>query len=101
KALGGAGIRVLTETVTSPTLSDQMRLLLEPFPKAKWHQYEPAGRDAVRAGSREALGVPVETRYDLRRADVIVSPDADLFMEGPSRIRHAREFVSRRRVGGA
>ena len=37
----GAGLRILTETVTSPTLADQLRRLLEQFPEAKWHSYEP------------------------------------------------------------
>ena len=48
----GAGFRLLTETVTSPTLADQIHSLLAQFPSAKWHQYEPCGRDAAREGSR-------------------------------------------------
>src|ERR1051326_3802968 len=35
---GGAGFRILTEHVTSPTLADQLRALLTRFPGAKWHQ---------------------------------------------------------------
>ena len=41
----GAGLRILTETITSPTLADQLHLLLDQFPLLKWHQYEPGGRD--------------------------------------------------------
>src|SRR5207247_2624620 len=37
---GGAGLRLLTETVTSPTLTAQLSELLRTFPAAKWHQYE-------------------------------------------------------------
>src|SRR6185369_7108404 len=36
----GAGIRFLTETITSPTIGAEMRALLTAFPQAKWHQYE-------------------------------------------------------------
>ena len=36
--LKGAGLRILTETVTSPTLAAQLRELLARFPAAKWHQ---------------------------------------------------------------
>ena len=56
----GAGLRVLTEAVTSPTLASQLRQLLTKFPAATWHQYEPAGRDAARTGARLAFGEPVD-----------------------------------------
>ena len=46
----GAGLRILTQTITSPTLADQLRRLQEQFPEAKWHAYEPITRDAVHAG---------------------------------------------------
>src|SRR5882672_11502111 len=42
KSLGGAGIRLLTETITSPTLAGQIHDLLVDYPSAKWHQWEPA-----------------------------------------------------------
>ena len=38
----GAGLRILTETVTSPSLGAQIRDVAAQFPDAKWHQYEPA-----------------------------------------------------------
>src|SRR4026207_23726 len=44
RANQGAGIRFLTETITSPALGAQMLELLQTFPQAKWHQYEPANR---------------------------------------------------------
>jgi MoCo/4Fe-4S cofactor protein with predicted Tat translocation signal len=44
----GTGLRILTETVTSPTLASQIRSLLAQFPAARWHQYEPVSRDAAR-----------------------------------------------------
>src|SRR5437764_865070 len=50
KSLQGAGIRFLTETVTSPTMAQQMRDLLKLYPQTKWHQYDPVNRDALWAG---------------------------------------------------
>jgi molybdopterin-containing oxidoreductase family iron-sulfur binding subunit len=98
RARRGAGLRLLTETVTSPTLAGQIGGLLDAFPSARWHQYEPAGRDAVRAGARLAFGEPVETRYRLDRARVVLALDADLFGAGPARLRHARDFARARRA---
>src|SRR5437899_1975070 len=48
---GGAGLRILSETVVSPTLGAQMNELLRQFPAAKWHQYEPAGPHSARSGA--------------------------------------------------
>ena len=47
----GAGFRILTGTVTSPTLAAQIQDFLTEFPEAKWHQYEPCGRHSARAGA--------------------------------------------------
>jgi len=96
----GAGLRILTETVTSPSLAGQMRGLLAQFPEAKWHQYEPCGRDNERQGSRLAFGRPVNTVYRFDKADVIVSLDSDFLSSGPGHVRHAREFSSRRAMQG-
>ena len=44
----GAGLRILTETVSSPTLARQLAALLAALPAARWHQWEPASRDNAR-----------------------------------------------------
>jgi anaerobic selenocysteine-containing dehydrogenase len=100
KAKRGAGLRILTETVTSPTLANQLKEMLAAFPSAKWHQWEPAGAHSAGAGARLAFGQPVNTIYDLRGADVIVSLDADFLSSGPGSLRYARQFSARRRVRG-
>jgi len=100
KGKGGAGLRILTETVTSPTLADQIQEMLKVFPSAKWCQWEPAGAHSAAAGARLALGQPVNTIYDLSKADVVVSLDADFLASGPGSLRYARQFAARRRVRG-
>lgn len=92
----GKGLRILTETVTSPSLARQIQALLEELPEAKWHQYEPAGRDTARAGAKLAFGKDVATQYQLEKADVILSLGADFLWSGPGHLRHAREFAKRR-----
>ena len=97
KALQGAGIRILTPSISSPTLADQLRNFLKLYPQAKWHVYEPVNRDNVLEGAKMAFGQPVETRYDLSKADVIVSLDADFLYAGfPGNVRYIRDFASRR-----
>ncbi len=97
KALQGAGIRILTQTISSPALADQLRSVLKIYPQAKWHVYEPINRDHVLEGAKLAFGQPVATRYDFSKADVIVSLDADFLSAGfPGSTRYIRDFAKRR-----
>jgi MoCo/4Fe-4S cofactor protein with predicted Tat translocation signal len=97
QAKKGAGIRILSQSFSSPTLADQKQQLLKKFPEAKWHFYEPVNRDNVYEGARMAFGQPVETTYKLDAADVIVSLDADFLYAGfPGMTRYARDFAKRR-----
>lgn len=98
QAVQGAGLRILTQTVGSPTLASQINAMLKRFPGAKWYQWDPVNRGNVYAGAQMAFGQPVETQYRLTEADVIVSLDANfLSSEFSGFTRYAREFSSRRR----
>jgi MoCo/4Fe-4S cofactor protein with predicted Tat translocation signal len=98
-ALGGVGLRLVTEAVSSPTLADQITKLLAKYPKAKWIQYEAVSRDYAREGARLAFGEYVEPQYRVAQADVILSLDGDFLDDGPGKLRDARAFAERRRVG--
>jgi molybdopterin-containing oxidoreductase family iron-sulfur binding subunit len=98
EALGGARIRVLTGTVTSPSLAAAIGRMLERYPLARWHQHEPAGRHEAAAGAAAAFGEPIECHYDLSRAEVVLALDSDFLTSGPGSLRYARDFATRRRV---
>ncbi len=98
KAKGGAGLRILSETVTSPTLADQLDALLKDYPEARWVQYDAVGRDNVREGTRKAFGKAVNVTYDFTKADVVLSLDADFLTVGPGQTRYGRDFAARRKV---
>jgi molybdopterin-containing oxidoreductase family iron-sulfur binding subunit len=86
KEADGAGLRLLTGDVRSPTLLAQIGRFLKKYPGAKWHRHEPAF-------ARQ----PVETECDFKEADVIVSLDADFLGNGGARLRDAHGFAARRR----
>ncbi|MDX6501218.1 MAG: hypothetical protein QOG23_4478 [Blastocatellia bacterium] len=100
KAKKGAGLRFLTETITSPSLAAQMKSVLTDFPEAKWHQYEPANRDNARAGAMMAFGQPVNTIYDFSKADRILSLGSDFLACQPGSLRYARDYAAKRRISG-
>jgi len=83
----GDGIRILTGSVTSPTLAAQFKQFFTAFPAAKWHVWEPAGPT-----------VPYNPVYNLANADVIVALDSDFLNCGGGGLRYARDFADRRRV---
>ncbi len=99
KAGNGAGIRILTETVTSPTLYAQLQDVLKLYPSAKWYQWEPAGHGR-RDGSQLAFGQYVNTVYKFDQADVVLSIDANFLGSGPGGVRYARDFASKRVLRG-
>ena len=76
---GGAGVRFLTETVTSPTLIDQFAKIKTELPNCKWIQYEPVNQDNAMAGAKMAFGSPAQAVYKFEKAERILSLDADIF----------------------
>ncbi len=98
KSKKGSGLRILTETVTSPTLHFQIQELLKKFPEAKWHQFEPITRDNVREGSKLAFGEIVETQYHFDKAKIILSLESDFLYLHPNAVRYARDFTENRRA---
>jgi molybdopterin-containing oxidoreductase family iron-sulfur binding subunit len=101
RPLAGAGLRILTESVNSPTLAAQIRTLLQRLPSAKWHQWDALGRENAKRGARLAFGRAVDTHYRFEQADVIVALDADFLAGGPGALRYARDFAARRHPGPA
>jgi molybdopterin-containing oxidoreductase family iron-sulfur binding subunit len=97
EADGGAGLRILTGTITSPTLIDQLNALLKRYPHARWHCHDPLHDDAGFDAAQLAFGRPVDMLYRFDRATVVVGFDADPFGNSPGAIRYARDFMRDRR----
>jgi molybdopterin-containing oxidoreductase family iron-sulfur binding subunit len=105
-------LRVVSGTVTSPTLADEMRQLLERFEAARWIRYDPVGRENARQGAVLAFGEAVNTYYRFSEriknpsgeesvralARVVLALDADFLACGPGHLRYVREFSDGRRV---
>ena len=100
KATQGANFRILSGAVASPTLAAQIRKLLAMYPQAKWHQWEPAEGEGAREGAKLAFGRNVNTVYNVGKANVILSLDADFLASGPGHLAHARQFARRRNLEG-
>jgi len=98
KAVNGAGFRILTGTVVSPSIAEAVAIPAEALSAGEWHQWEPAGSDGVREGAKLAFGRYVSTVYRPEKADVILSLDSDFLASGPGHIRYMKEFYRRRKL---
>jgi MoCo/4Fe-4S cofactor protein with predicted Tat translocation signal len=103
KPSGGAGLYILSDTVTSPTLAAQWKAAQQNYPNAKWVQWDPINRDSAYSASKTAFGDYYDAQYRLQDADVIVSLDADFLssITHPGFLRLAADYASRRKLADA
>jgi MoCo/4Fe-4S cofactor protein with predicted Tat translocation signal len=103
KASGGAGVYILSDTVTSPTLAAQWKAAQQNYPNAKWVQWDPINRDSAYSASKTAFGDYYDAQYRLQDADVIVSLDADFLssITHPGFLRLAADYAGRRKLADA
>ncbi len=95
---GGAGLAILSEPFSSPTLSRLKKEFLAKYPKAGWVSYEAVNDENIYEGIRLATGKTYQPIYNFDKAKVIVSLDSDfLYLESDS-IRNAAGFANGRRV---
>lgn len=94
----GAGLRILSETIVSPTLIKQLKDFVKELPEAKWHVYEPINCDSALIGSKMAFGEHVNAVYDFSKVDVVLSLDDDFLLCNPGNLRYAADFMARRKT---
>ena len=82
RAEGGQGLVFLSERTQSPSLLHLRRQVLEAFPKARWHQWNPVNDDHAMEGSRLLFGVPWPLVYDFEQAEVILAAEARGYIFG-------------------
>ncbi|MFP6581854.1 MAG: TAT-variant-translocated molybdopterin oxidoreductase [Candidatus Hydrogenedentota bacterium] len=93
---GGAGIRLLTGSITSPLEAAKIDQFLEANPEVIWHQYEAFGRDNEHEGAKLAFGQYLDTILHFDKADIVVALDSDVFEQGPGQVRYAADYAKRR-----
>ena len=76
-ANGGAGLAFLSDVTHSPTRERLKKQVLAVYPAAKFHVYDPTG-SVINDAVTKSFGEGVSLRYDLEKADVILSVDSDI-----------------------
>ena len=86
----GGRLRLLIEPSSSPLEEELLAKVLERYPDAAIHMYAPLVADRATT--------PLVPHYDVPRADVILSVDADFLASGPFHLRYAHQFAENRRL---
>src|SRR5687768_4505772 len=98
---GGAGLAVLSESFSSPTLARLASEFRTRYPKATWATYEAVSDENRLAGLRSVIGRDVDQMLRFDQASVILTLDADPLLTDPEMIRHTRGFAAGRRAGAS
>ncbi len=100
-ANAGAGLRVLSEATSSPSMRSMRERMQRAYPAMVWHEYESVSDDNERFGARMAFGSDYRTHLDLTRARVIVSLGGDFLDRPVSSLENIRSFAASRSLKGA
>ena len=101
EADGGAGLAILSESFSSPTLARLATALRARYPKLQWATYDAVSDENRLAGVKQATGRDLDVMLRFDRATVILALDADPLLTDPEMVRHARGFADGRRAGAS
>jgi molybdopterin-containing oxidoreductase family iron-sulfur binding subunit len=96
---GGAGLAIISESFSSPTLARLVSELRGAYPRLQWATYDAVSDESRLAGLKSATGRDVDLMLRLDRAEVILALDADPLLTDPEMLRHARGFAAGRSAG--
>ncbi len=98
RASQGAGLAVLCEASSSPTLFEVRARFAALFPQMRWVEWESFSNDSERAATRALFGMAMRSHLHPERADVIVSFEDDFLGLHPGALAASRSFAARRRA---
>ncbi|MFM7401328.1 MAG: TAT-variant-translocated molybdopterin oxidoreductase, partial [Bacteroidota bacterium] len=100
KLAAGGNIRVITNTILSPTAKKALGEFLAKYPTASVVTYDPVSASALVAASEQCFGIAAVPDYRFDAAEVIVSFGADFLGTWISPVEYARAYSANRKVSG-
>jgi len=94
-------IRILSNTILSPSAKESLREFKAKYPQAKVVTYDPVSSAAILEANDMSFGDRVIPSYHFDKADVIVSFNADFLGTWVSPTEFARQYISNRKVNSA
>ncbi|MEY4202593.1 MAG: hypothetical protein RL013_295, partial [Bacteroidota bacterium] len=100
KLAAGGNIRVITNTILSPTSKRALGEFLAKYPTASAVTYDPVSASALVAANEQCFGIAAVPDYRFDTAEVIVSFGADFLGTWISPVEYARAYSANRKVSG-
>ena len=94
----GGNIRVITNTLISPTAKKALAEFTSKYPNTKVVSYDPVSSAALLAANQQCFGVRGIPNYKFGDAEVIVSFDADFLGTWISPLEYARDYAAKRKI---
>ncbi|MDQ8202974.1 TAT-variant-translocated molybdopterin oxidoreductase [Pelagicoccus sp. SDUM812003] len=95
----GQGLAVLTESANSPTRRRLKKAFLRAFPKAQWVEYDAVEvKSGAIAAARLTGNAAALPKYDLSKAERVLSVDADFLDEELGSVQFSKQFADGRRL---
>ncbi|HMX82195.1 MAG TPA: TAT-variant-translocated molybdopterin oxidoreductase [Saprospiraceae bacterium] len=98
KLNSATGIRILSNTILSPTAKKAIGEFTTKYPNAKWVSYDPVSASGLLDANLESFGDRVVPAYSFDKANVIVGFDCDFLGTWISPIEYAAQYATNRRV---
>ncbi len=90
-------IRIVTNTILSPTTKEVLKDFQAKYPQTKVVTYDPVSSAAILEANEMTFGDRVIPDYKFDKADVIVSFGADFLGSWISPVEFARDYISKRK----
>ncbi len=97
-ALGEGSVRIVTNTIISPTAKKVLGEFLAKYPRTKVVTYDAVSSSAMLQANEACFGQKVIPNYSFDKADVIVSFGADFLGTWISPIEYARQYTDNRKI---
>jgi molybdopterin-containing oxidoreductase family iron-sulfur binding subunit len=96
----GGNIRIIANTIMSPTAKKALGEFTAKYPTATVVTYDPVSSAALLAANEQCFGAAVIPNYKFDAADVIVSFGADFLGTWISPVEYAHAYAKNRKVAG-
>jgi molybdopterin-containing oxidoreductase family iron-sulfur binding subunit len=97
-AMKGGEIRILSNTLLSPTTRSVIDRFISQYPRSKHIEYDSISYEGIKEANRNNFGKPVIPSYDFSKAEVIVSFNADFLGTWLDPIRFSHDYAQLRKL---
>ena len=98
KLRAGSRIRIVTNTILSPSTKRALAEFTAKFPSAKVVTYDPVSASALLQANEANFGVKAVPSYKFDKADVIAAFNCDFLGTWISPIEYAKDYATRRKI---